>query len=156
MNWEAIGAVGEIFGAGAVVLSLIYLGVQIRNQNREARAAAMHEVAQGFRDIVLPYVDPDFAQVFVRANEDFDALSEAERVQIISAGQRMLRLWEEAYYQHAAGRLDERLWHSIVRQYSAYLSVASLIRVWALRRDFYTEGFSEFVDSVQKRAFVTK
>ena len=156
MNWEAIGAVGEIFGASAVVLSLIYLGVQIRNQNTEARAAAVHEIAEGFRDIVLPYVDPDFAQVFVRANEDSGALTDAERVQIISAGQRMLRLWEEAYYQHVAGRLDERLWHSIVRQYSAFLSAGSFTRVWALRRDFYTESFCEFVDNVQKRAFETK
>ena len=30
MNWDAIGAVGEIVGASAVVLSLAYLAVQIR------------------------------------------------------------------------------------------------------------------------------
>jgi len=92
----------------------------------------------------------------VRANEDFDALLEAERVQIICACQRMLRLWEEAYYQHAAGRFDERLWHSIVRQYAAYHSAASFTRAWALRRDFYTEDFRKFVDSVEKREFEIK
>ena len=30
MNWEAIGALGEMIGAVAVVVSLVYLAVQIR------------------------------------------------------------------------------------------------------------------------------
>jgi hypothetical protein len=35
MNWDAVGAIGEIVGAGAVVLTLIYLTVQLR-QNTKA------------------------------------------------------------------------------------------------------------------------
>jgi len=38
MNWEAIGAVSETIGAIAVVVTLIYLAVQIR-QNSENLAA---------------------------------------------------------------------------------------------------------------------
>lgn len=34
MNWEAIGAVGEILGALAVVVTLVYLSVQIRQNSR--------------------------------------------------------------------------------------------------------------------------
>ena len=30
MNWEAIGAIGEVLGAAAVVVTLGYLAVQIR------------------------------------------------------------------------------------------------------------------------------
>ena len=35
MNWDAIGAVGEIIGALAVVVTLAYLAVQIRASTRE-------------------------------------------------------------------------------------------------------------------------
>jgi len=34
MNWEAIGAVGEIIGALAVVITLFYLAVQLREAKR--------------------------------------------------------------------------------------------------------------------------
>ena len=34
MNWEAIGAVGEIIGALAVVLTLAYLAIQVRQNTR--------------------------------------------------------------------------------------------------------------------------
>jgi hypothetical protein len=44
MNWEAIGAIGEIVGAVgeivralAVVAALAYLAMQIRDQNSEAK-----------------------------------------------------------------------------------------------------------------------
>ena len=38
MNWEAIGAVGEIVGALAVFLTLFYLASQIRQSNRATQA----------------------------------------------------------------------------------------------------------------------
>ena len=41
MNWEAIGAVGETVGALAVLLTLVYLAMQIRQNTRSVQAAAV-------------------------------------------------------------------------------------------------------------------
>ena len=41
MNWEAISAIGQLVGALAVVISLIYLANQVRGNARETRLAAM-------------------------------------------------------------------------------------------------------------------
>ena len=46
MNWEAISAIGEIVGAAAVVLSLLYLSIQVRQSTRVARASTRHEITQ--------------------------------------------------------------------------------------------------------------
>lgn len=35
MNWDAIGAIGEVVGALAVVISLVYLALQIRQNSRQ-------------------------------------------------------------------------------------------------------------------------
>ncbi len=40
MNWDAIGAVGELVGAAAVIASLVYLAVQIRQNTRSVRRAS--------------------------------------------------------------------------------------------------------------------
>ena len=42
MNWEMISAVGQMLGAIGVIISIIYLAVQIRNQNKESQRAAMN------------------------------------------------------------------------------------------------------------------
>ena len=59
INWEAIGAIGEIAGALAVILTLGYLALQVRyvksaatDQNRLARA-------NGVREIMLAHVAND-------------------------------------------------------------------------------------------------
>ena len=40
MNWEEIGAIGDVVGATAVVVSLIYLATQVLASTRLARAEA--------------------------------------------------------------------------------------------------------------------
>ena len=45
MNWEAIGAIGEILGAAGVIATLAYLAVQIRQNTKMARAATRQELA---------------------------------------------------------------------------------------------------------------
>jgi hypothetical protein len=42
MNWDAIGAIGETVGAVAVVISLVYLAIQMRSQNRETRLSTIN------------------------------------------------------------------------------------------------------------------
>ncbi len=44
MNWDAIGAVGEILGAIAVVVSLVYLATQINTSNKAVRQSSLHEL----------------------------------------------------------------------------------------------------------------
>ena len=51
MNWEAIGAVGEVVGAIAVVSTLIYLAVQIRHNNRSLAEATSASISQSFASI---------------------------------------------------------------------------------------------------------
>jgi hypothetical protein len=38
MNWDAIGAIGELLGAGAVVVTLAYLAVQLRQNTATVRS----------------------------------------------------------------------------------------------------------------------
>ena len=45
MNWDAIGAVGEIIGAIAVVVSLMYLAIQIRTSSKLAKAQMFQSAA---------------------------------------------------------------------------------------------------------------
>jgi len=41
MNWDAVGAIGEIIGAIAVVVTLVYLATQVRHARREQQVAAI-------------------------------------------------------------------------------------------------------------------
>ena len=54
MNWDAIGAMGEVAGAIVVIISVIYLASQVRQNTAAARAEAFRifsiEVSRGYQD----------------------------------------------------------------------------------------------------------
>lgn len=154
MNWDAVGAVGEIIGAAAVVISLVYLASQVRNQNREARLAAMHEFYKGFRDAIASISsDPGLADLLIRANEDYDRLTDGEALRLIAGLQRPLRVWEEAYLQNEHGRLDPRVWDTMVRQLSSLMGIHAFRKTWELRKQLFDDGFRAFVDGLENTNF---
>lgn len=154
MNWEIAGAIGEVVGAIAVVLSLVYLAAQIRVQNRESRLAAMHDISIGFREALDRLTsEPD---LFVSANEDWEQLTEAQRVRFMGLAAQYFLSWEEAFLQHEEGRLQDRNWHSIRKYFLNGLGAPSMQRAWNLRKSFYDSNFVKFVDAQAVKEYVTQ
>ena len=100
MYWEAIATITGIISATGVILSLIYLARQIKSQNRESRISSIHDLNESFRNSITSFQNPNLADVFVRAKDNFESLSETERLQFISMIQGVFRVWEDAFYQY--------------------------------------------------------
>ncbi len=67
MNWDAIGAIGEILGAAAVFASLIYLAVQTKQNTRALKSAAFHQIRSSFSEVSLAVVqDPSLVSLLQR------------------------------------------------------------------------------------------
>ncbi len=51
MNWEAIGAIGEILSAITVIASIFYLSIQIRQNTRGQSIAIFESAMSGFNEV---------------------------------------------------------------------------------------------------------
>ena len=150
MNWDAIAAIAEILAATGVVISLFYLGSQIRAQNREIRLAAMHEISEAFRDSYGQFRDGDLAELFVRGNANFKSLTDVEKVRVFATINPLLKVFEEAFWQFRQGRFDEELWLPMVSQFSFFLAAPTLVHAWEQRKAHYNANFQKFVDGLNK------
>jgi hypothetical protein len=150
LNWDAIGAVGEILGAGAVVVSLFYLGIQIRTQNKQQQLAAVHDISTAFRETYTKFNDADIADILVRGNKDFASLTDTEKVRLFATVNPFLKVLEEAHEQYNQGRFDESMWQALVTQYSFFLSAPALEEIWKQRRGHFNPSFRDFVDGLDK------
>lgn len=80
MNWEAIGAIGEVGGAIAVVATLFYLSVQIRNSNRESQVNIAWTITDALNDFIARIsASPEVASLWHRGCKDFDSLEDIEK-----------------------------------------------------------------------------
>ena len=73
MNWDAIGAVGEILSALAVVGSLIYVGRQFRHSSTHSLHSLYQQTVSNFS------ANPANADLMFRGNSDPGQLTRAEQ-----------------------------------------------------------------------------
>jgi heme/copper-type cytochrome/quinol oxidase subunit 1 len=88
MNWEMISAVGQMLGAIGVIISIVYLAAQSRNQNKESQRAGVNVLTSHWSDLNRTlFENPDLAALRLRALQSFDELDGAQlRTQICYAG----------------------------------------------------------------------
>ena len=106
MNWEAISAIGQLVGALAVVISLIYLANQVRSNARETRHAAMRSTLDFLNRFAQQIAEhADLAELRDRGFKDFESLEGVDRTRFGSYMHAMFRTIESVYYQHLQGHL---------------------------------------------------
>jgi hypothetical protein len=149
VNWEAAGAIGEIVGAAAVVVSLVYLASQIRTQNREARAASVHQVMHEYSHSISRLHEPAMADLWVAAIEDFDSLSSSERLRFVVYLTAAVRSFEDAYFQWCEGRLEDDVWGALLTSLTDVKSTNAFARFWELRRHQFRSEFADYIDSLE-------
>ena len=101
MNWDALGAMGEIIGAIAVFATLYYLATQIRIQSREIEKSNGHVRAQLSIDINNMVInnfdglmrDKEFVKIYQKGISN-QPLDEIETVQFSQFVNRWMALCE--------------------------------------------------------------
>jgi len=76
MGWDAIGAIGEMIGALAVVVTLAYLSLQIRASTRESSANQWSITGRDGSDLTSRFME--HADIWTKGNAG-DELTAAER-----------------------------------------------------------------------------
>jgi hypothetical protein len=81
MNWEAIGAVGEVAGAIGVIFTLGYLALQIRHSNKLATWETHHASVASHADAMSGVLNnPDVAKIYRTGLMSPDELDEIEKI----------------------------------------------------------------------------
>ena len=113
INWEAIGAVGEVTGAFAVVVTLIYLVKQLRENTSSNRTNASWSMMQSFNQMHETVVaSPQFSEAVRKAFLN-QPLTPNEATQINSMMLHYLNTLVAADESYRSGQLSKELWQWI-------------------------------------------
>lgn len=116
MNWEAIGAISEIVGALAVVLTLAYLALEVRRSRLSAESDAVDALSAGMNNInVSTWSIPDFYELWVTGFTDPDNLDATQWGQFYMVGQTYLNHFVTISKHYQAGTLPESEWQAYGR-----------------------------------------
>ena len=124
MSIQDWAAIGEIVSAIAVVVSVLYVGIQVRSNTREIRAANRQQlVNRAHLGVMQVSTDAELASLFAKAAEGV-TLTESEQMQYGYAVRAVLYDIQEAYLLYREGRLDHGYWKTRAASILAYLEQA--------------------------------
>jgi len=153
VNWEAISAIGQIVGAIAVVISLIYVAREVRSSAHATQLASRHSMEDIFIRWSQQLADnQNLRELYYRGLHDFESLEGADLVGFGILIQGLFRLWEEAYYRHLEGHLDARVWYgweAAMNDLNGYPGVQGW---WRLRSHWFHEDFAKHINQLQQTA----
>ena len=148
MNWEAISAIGEIIGAGAVVLSLVYVAVQIRQNTNTLRGAAAAEAVAAIREWNSRIVDdPAINAIFMKGVEGMTNLSPEEKARFVPLMFNLFKTFEHLHYQYARGALAPEIWAGWEVAAKGYLTSPGCMEYYRERRATLSREFQQWMDA---------
>ena len=147
INWDAVAALSEAFGVIAVVMSLIFVGLQIRQGTNAAKIEAVRNTSSEWRGVYEGVAsDSRLADVMYRGVNDYKKLDGAELMQFNAAIHSFFHVAASTFYQYENGALDQGTFDGIFRQLRQIIGLPGIKEYWASRKEIFSEQSQAYFD----------
>jgi hypothetical protein len=146
MNFEKTKEVAELIGMAAIVGSLIFVGLQLKQSQDIALATQYQARADATHALTLAHIEADY---LVRVPALRAGLSDE-----VSAADVNTYLWlwiqmDNHYYQYQAGFLSEETWQAQLRNTQGIYADCAMRFVYEWRKNGLRRQFVELVESLE-------
>jgi len=143
MNLNDLANLAQIVAAVGVVVSLIYLAVQIRGNTKVAGAQARHALS----DFALRFsiFRAEHADRFARLESGVE-LTDGDRVFQYWSHVQMLLHAETYFHHHQLGLMPDQHWRGYVRYMTRYVQSPAFVEVWKDIGPGFSEDFARWID----------
>lgn len=151
MRLKRLALIAEIVGGVAIVLSLLFVGIQIRASNKVAQSAMYQENVTAEIGIAeLIGSDPELTRLYNAAwTGGWDLLQPEEAAQAQYLLLTTVRLWEAYYLQYSSGTLSEAGWSS--REYAIRETLRQLPENMLQSERLISGPFRDYVMAIRSK-----
>ena len=154
MNWDAVGAIGEIFGALAVVITLVYLSRQLREHTKSLKVQSMNTTFSEFNELLKDIQSLDGIGATYRKALADEELSADEEHEIGYLYRRILNLNDKMRFLIKLDAADDYNQAAFERAMPHTVKPKAFRKWWPQYRNRYSEDFQlyvqEFLDATDR------
>ena len=144
-----MASIAEVIGAVAIVVSLIYVGVQVKDSTRAVRSATANETSAAlstwYREIGT---DPEAGRVFLDGMTNPELLSREELFRFIFLAHSVILEFQAAFYLAQEGTLDLELQASITNTLLAVKDQPGMALYWEQRGNLFQPSFQTYFNAL--------
>jgi len=151
MDWNMVGALGEIVGAGAVVVSLLYVGRELKHSSAVARLQGIQATNEKLFEWAMSVAkDPALAALMVRVEGEGCALrdlSAQDQARIAYVYQALLSLTHTIYERRSEGLISDGELDRWAAQNAGVMGSPYLCEIWPRMRPNFASDYARWLEA---------
>lgn len=149
MNIVELGAIGELVGGVAVIVTLLYLAAQIRQNTRSGAAAAFHSASSSVMEIRQALFErADVAHIYFAGLADVDSLDAEERLRFRLLMHNVFWSFGNSYTQGRLSQATEDEMDAVIAGVRRIVRSPGARWFWADYRQEFDPTFRDVVDAL--------
>ncbi len=146
------GALGELIGGIAIIVSLVYVGIQVKDNAGAVRSAAANDANVATQSWYMQIgSDRQTSELIYEALTSEVALSNQEEFQFLMMMHGSILAFQNSYLLAEEGTIDFELRESATTAMSGIKELPGFRRYWRQRRSYLHSGFADYVDQLLKQ-----
>ena len=148
-EWASIA---EIIGAFAVVISLLYVGVQVNDSASAVRSASANDANVALQNWYMQIgSDQQTSELFYEALTSEKALSNQEEFQFLMMLHGAFLAFQNGYLLAEEGTIDIELREALTAAILGVKELPGTKRYWRQRRSYLHPDFADYVDQLYEQ-----
>ena len=148
MTLEQLGSLGEMVGAIGVILSLLYVGKQLAQNNRNQRIAAMQSNNDAYMQNAATLAM--HAETWAIGINSYSSMELHKKVEFGFLLMTIFRQSEQSYFLHKEGVLPADVLNKGLLMIASGLAYPGFKEWWDARKDYFDDGFREKLESINQ------
>ncbi len=142
----------EIVGALAVIVSLVYVGIQVKDSVGASRSASVNDANVALQSWYLEVgTNEQASALFYRGLMSAEALPAAEEFQFLMTFHGVFLAFQNSYWLTEEGTLDPELLESLTAAILGVKDTPGMRRYWRQRKSYLNASFGEYVEQLLRR-----
>ena len=147
-----LASIAEIIGGFAVVISLIYVGVQVNDSAGAVRSASANDANVAVQNWYMQIgSDRPSSELFYEALTSEKALSNHEEFQFLMMMHGVFLAFQNSYLLAEEGTIDVELRDGLTRVVLGIKDTPGFRRYWRQRRGYLHSDFANYLDQLLKQ-----
>ena len=152
MTLSDLGDLGDFLGGIGVIVTLVYLAIQIRRNTYAVRSASLDSAYAAHMEFQRTvWSDSELNKLWFDGLLGKRELSDTERERFLFMVISCARLWEGAYFKVNEGSLESKAWIGLNEELAGVFAFPGVQPYWTdVVRGMCAKEFVEFVESAAR------
>ena len=146
MNLSDLASIGSLVSGMAVVVSLIFLALQIRQSNLNQRAIVHQTRVTRSADLVLRAIEPSLLSAWMMGAHGDPDIGAERHWQYVHLMRTFLLGMEDTFFQHRIGLMDDNVFQGVNQLMHRHFAQPGMRAVWKQLRDAFDPAFAVYGD----------